>query len=90
MSRESTMTQQKAVELAARRLTIINELRESIAKALEVITSFGGIDGAHHKDWVLDQAVRHLLGDEYDSWVTSAKSGEDGPDTYSWNEGIAP
>lgn len=26
------------------------------------ITKFGGIDGAHHKDWVLDQVARILNG----------------------------
>ncbi len=35
---------------------------EKIAKALAVAVSFGGIDGAHHKDWVIDQMVRALTG----------------------------
>ena len=30
--------------------------------ALLFITMYGGIDGSHHKDWVLDQAVRILHG----------------------------
>lgn len=30
--------------------------------ALEYISRYGGIDGAHHKQWVLDQVVRILLG----------------------------
>lgn len=30
--------------------------------ALEYISSYGGIDGAHHKDWVLDQVSRILHG----------------------------
>lgn len=28
--------------------------------------------------------------DEYKAWVAGHKNGEDGPDTYSWDEGIAP
>jgi hypothetical protein len=30
--------------------------------ALHWIQRYGGIDGAHHKDWVLDQVVRILNG----------------------------
>jgi hypothetical protein len=63
---------------------------ESIQLALEVIGRYGGIDGDHHKAWVLDQAVRHLTRGQYDAWVAEQCDGEDGPDTYSWDEGIAP
>ena len=59
-------------------------------KALEIARSYGGIDGAHHKDWVIDQMVRALTGDGYDKWVADACAGKDGPNTYEWNEGIAP
>lgn len=57
--------------------------------ALAIISSYGGIDGAHHKQWVLDQVVR-VLADDYEAWVRKQKDGEDGPDTYGWEEGIAP
>ncbi len=30
--------------------------------ALEYIIRYGGIDGAHHKDWVMDQVARILKG----------------------------
>lgn len=33
-----------------------------IAKALEFAVEYGSIDGAHHKDWVIDQMVRALTG----------------------------
>jgi hypothetical protein len=59
-------------------------------KALEIIHLYGGIDGAHHKQWVLDQVVRALTGDKYPEWVAAQKAGEDGPNTYEWDEGIAP
>lgn len=36
--------------------------KERIAKALEYAVTYGGIDGAHHKDWVIDQMVRALTG----------------------------
>jgi hypothetical protein len=32
------------------------------AWALTYIMSYGGIDGSHHKDWVLDQVARILHG----------------------------
>ncbi len=63
---------------------------ERIADALDTITQYGGIDGAHHKQWTLDQVVRALTGEGYNDWVTAYKSGEDGPETYDWEEGIAP
>jgi hypothetical protein len=79
------------------------------------IKMYGGIDGAHHKDWVLDHVARILKGTkviikiakwgdgventrfsldeptlEYHSWVTELKNGEDGPETYGYDIGIAP
>lgn len=54
------------------------------------IAEYGGIDGAHHKQWVIDQMVRALTGDGYEAWVVRQRDGDDGPDTYEWDEGIAP
>jgi len=31
-------------------------------EALNIIKSYGSIDGGHHKQWVLDQVVRILTG----------------------------
>ena len=59
-------------------------------KAIEIAVSYGQIDGSHHKTWVIDQMVRVLAGDRYDEIVAQAKAGEDGPDTYEWDTGIAP
>jgi hypothetical protein len=87
-----------------------------IPAALDIAAQFGGIDGDHHKAWVIDQMVRALTGcpvvtktfpddnrpgqtyeaeemgesEEYREWVRAACEGEDGPDTYEWNVGIAP
>jgi hypothetical protein len=83
--------------------------------ALEYIMHYGGIDGAHHKTWVLDQVVRILNGcniiielhewtdheseyrfytdepnQQYKDWVAKCKDGDDGPDTYDYDTGIAP
>jgi hypothetical protein len=61
-----------------------------ISAAIDIAVAHGGHDGAHHKDWVIDQMVRVLAGDRYEQIVADAKAGEDGPDTYEWSEGIAP
>lgn len=82
--------------------------------ALLYIEKYGGIDGAHHKDWVLDQVAR-ILNDAnvvvriarwsggteeyrfnveatqpYFEWVAKIRAGEDGPETYGYEVGIAP
>ena len=67
-----------------------DELMQSIADTLDIAHRYGDIDGDHHKTWVIDQMVRSLTGTGYGHWVVLAKAGEDGPNTYSWDEGIAP
>jgi len=64
--------------------------KDKVEAALDVIYQYGGTDGGHHKMWVIDQVVRKLTGDKYEEWVKKAKAGEDGPETYSWDEGVAP
>lgn len=68
----------------------LNDLSEKITKAIEIAVRYGGTDGAHHKAWVIDQMVRDLSGENYKQLVEAAKAGEDGPETYEWDEGIAP
>ena len=34
--------------------------RQRIKKALEFAVKYGGIDGSHHRAWVIDQMVRAL------------------------------
>lgn len=61
-----------------------------IEEALTVAVRYGGIDGDHHKAWVIDQMVRELTGTRYENFVRAARDGEDGPETYGWDVGIAP
>ena len=70
-------------------LSLLEEKDQQIEKALELILRYGDIGGDHHKMWVIDQVVR-ILADDYKKWVRNACDGEDGPDTYGWDEGIAP
>lgn len=82
--------------------------------ALHFIERYGGIDGEHHKQWLIDQVARILNGapvnvvearwagghaeyrirvgtcDKYTAWVMAMKDGEDGSQTYTWEEGDAP
>jgi hypothetical protein len=58
--------------------------------ALSILLEYGQTDGAHHKAWVIDQAVRALAGPYYDELISAYKDGEDGPETYGWDKGIAP
>lgn len=66
------------------------EQKKRIDKALFVAIEHGGTDGDHHKAWVIDQMVRALAGKDYEHIVALAKMGQDGPDTYEWDEGIPP
>lgn len=66
-------------------------------KAIELAVQYGGIDGAHHKSWVIDQMVRVLAGcdiggenEEYKQIIADACAGEDGPATYTWDGGTPP
>ena len=65
---------------------------KKIEAALEIIFIYGGVDGAHHKQWVLDQVVRQLKGDNYDDWVKHHNGPIDsnGKTEYMWNVGIPP
>lgn len=60
-----------------------------ISQALEEAES-GTIDGDWHKMWVIDQMVRKLTGPKYKQWVKDFENGEEGPETYAWDVGIAP
>ena len=66
--------------------------QQQISFALAIAKTYGGIDGDHHKAWVIDQMVRTLLMalDAYELWVADYCEGKDGPDTYEWPTGIAP
>lgn len=65
---------------------------ERVEEALADIREYGGIDGAHHKQWLLDKLVRTLTDDEddYSAWIAAYENGEDGPNTYAWDAGTAP
>jgi len=88
--------------------------QKRIGEALAIAVRYGGIDGDHHKRWVIDQMVRALTGcpeveaeakdargktytyvrraesTMYLELVREARAGENGPETYDWDLGVAP
>lgn len=60
---------------------------ERIAAALNTAHVYGQDDGSHHKAWCIDQMVRALTGPDYEEWIAAYRYGDDGPETYSWDEG---
>lgn len=65
-------------------------MEDRAAGALAIAVEYGHIDGEHHKAWVIDRMVRYLIGPAYEEFVDRFCDGEDGPETYAWEEGIAP
>lgn len=60
----------------------------AIGNSLRLIERYGGIDGAHHKQWVIDQVARVLTGTSYRKWVKAMTSGDN--EGYEWDTGVAP
>jgi hypothetical protein len=63
---------------------------ERVQLALGMAFEYGQTGDDHHKAWVIDQIVRILAGDSYADQVAEHCDGIDGPETYTWDEGIAP
>lgn len=69
----------------------LEAMREGREAAIAIALQYGGTDGAHHKMWVIDQMLRILLTeDAYKETIDNACDGEDGPNTYEWDIGVAP
>jgi hypothetical protein len=77
--------------LLGQEVTVVDaSAADKVEAALDAIEHYGGFEGSHHKAWVIDQVARALTGDQYAQWVIDMKAGEDGPNTYDWDEGIPP
>ena len=50
------------------------------AELNDLILGIGWIDGAHHKQYLIDQILRRLMGADYDAWVVGAE----------WDQGVPP
>lgn len=60
-------------------------LLTAVTEALSFAEQFGQTDGAHHKQWVIDQMVRKLTGTHYEKWRADYEASG-----VEWDEGIAP
>ncbi len=66
---------------------LVNRIRETIITIFE----YGTFDGAHHKMYTLDQALRNLLGDSYQTVIHSYENPTGSTEQmYDWETGIAP
>ncbi len=67
-------------------------MNDPIQDILEMIFEYGGIDGEHHKQWLLNEIVKKATISKihYEEWVKYFNQGEDGPETYEWEVGVAP
>ena len=62
-----------------------------IALAVAGIARDGMTDDEHHKQWVLDQTVRTLLGSEgYRRWLDGYNERARREGCAAWDQGIAP
>lgn len=68
----------------------IQELEEEREKVLDLIFEYGQIDGAHHKMWVIDQIVKILTKDKYNTWIKNYVYDKETGDVYDWDKGIKP
>ena len=69
-----------------------DEAIERLIQAVRKILDYGVYDGGHHKQWVLDQVLRILLGDEYTPFMKAYNEelGPEGEAFDPWDTGIAP
>jgi hypothetical protein len=90
--------QEDVVELTSSKQSWLHPLATGTShQALDIIYMYGGIDGDHHKQWVLDQVV-HILTEttvEYDKWVighyrSESTNNPSNPYGYHWNRGVPP
>jgi hypothetical protein len=61
-----------------------------IEQAIQLLLDYGSIDGAHHKMWTIDQALRILAGPHYEAIIRAWEYPEGNEQVYEWETGIAP
>ena len=69
----------------------MKELHTDKTECLYFAKRYGMIEGVHHKQWVIDQMVRLIVGDDenYLAWVKSLQTSNYDDDEV-WDMGIAP
>lgn len=74
LSRIAEFFDRLADDQLSERLDAAQVIESRFARLIELLT-LGAGDGAHHKDWVLDQIARELLGPAYDNWAAVEEHG---------------
>lgn len=72
----------------------MNTAEDRVKAALDAAWRYGGVDGVHHKAWVIDRMVHILCGDDesYEAWVAEYEKPvtNDPYDYYKWDKGVGP
>jgi len=71
-------------------LSVSEELPRRTVQAIRFAEQYAMIDGSHHKQWVIDQMLRTLLGPHYEGWAMDYNESAITEDYSEWDEGIAP
>ena len=91
---EEEVRREAALQLVREELASATRRAEAaertLSDILDLVHRYGGTNESHHLRWVVDQVARLAAGDRYAEWVRRQRAGEDGPDTYTWDEGIPP
>jgi len=74
------------IELEDGRTITVDCVEPKLGQVFNMLVSNGPYDGGHHKQWVIDQCVRIILGNDYQWFVEWYSDGGN----YTWDEGIAP
>ena len=93
-AKEDVMRYETMLQAAGkRRRELIKELAGEKRKRHEIAEQLmdeGSVDGAHHKQWAIDQAVGALYEGEYDEKVAEWCTEDGDPNAYEWDTGIEP
>jgi hypothetical protein len=64
---------------------------ERIDAIKDLAHRYAGINGVHHKQWLIDQILRVLLAGSYNDFIAEYNSDNSGDSACDdWDEGIAP
>src|SRR3954469_12591 len=66
--------------------------KERIEAIKDLASRYAGIDGEHHKQWLIDQIIRVVLAGDYQDFIAEYNNfkDQDGKSYGEWDEGIAP
>jgi hypothetical protein len=74
-----------ALDSALMYAALAGQRAEAIAEAMAIAETCAMYQGEHHKQWVIDQMIRALLGADYEDWRVELATVE-----AEWDEGVAP